>query len=67
MQELGINLGAATRLQVNVMVRKASMITSYLEPFQDEIILPILWFETVSTAWANVLDHNEGVSSRSGL
>ncbi|XP_034235123.1 lysosome membrane protein 2-like [Thrips palmi] len=47
--ELGINLGAATRLQVNVMVRKAAMLDSYLEPFQDEIILPILWFETALT------------------
>lgn len=47
--ELGVNLGTAMRMQVNVMVRKAELLSSYLQPFQDNTILPVLWFETVMT------------------
>ncbi|KAJ1525663.1 hypothetical protein ONE63_008881 [Megalurothrips usitatus] len=47
--ELGVNLGAATRFQINVMVRKTPMLDSYLEPFSDSTIMPILWFETALT------------------
>ncbi|KAK3921940.1 Scavenger receptor class B member 1 [Frankliniella fusca] len=47
--ELGVNLGTAMRMQVNVMVRKADLLSSYLTQFEDNTILPVLWFETVMT------------------
>lgn len=36
------------RMQINVMVRKASELSSYFEHFEDGTILPLLWLETVS-------------------
>lgn len=50
-QELGVNLGTAMRMQINVMVRKTSLLSSYTEHFEDETILPLLWLETVSAAF----------------
>lgn len=41
-----MNLGAVSRMQVNIMVQKATFI-SHLNAFEDGTILPVGWIETV--------------------
>lgn len=42
---LGMNLGAVTRIQINIMIRPASYIAQ-LNNFKDQTILPVAWIET---------------------
>lgn len=45
--DLGMNLGAVSRMQINIMVQKAELI-SLLSSFKDGTILPVAWIETMA-------------------
>ncbi|XP_034244002.1 scavenger receptor class B member 1-like isoform X2 [Thrips palmi] len=42
---LGMNLGAVSRIQINVMIKKASYVPQ-LNRFEDGMIIPVAWIET---------------------
>ena len=44
---MGIPVGLGVRFQINVMIRKASLVGDYLRAFPDDLILPCMWFSTV--------------------
>lgn len=46
-QALGMNLGAVSRIQINIMVRTSPYVT-HLKRFEDGTIIPVAWIETVS-------------------